>query len=173
MRASTRRSRCGSSAFPPAATNCTSRRPRRSRWRNSARATSTPWPRASPPPAAAARAAAAPDPYLPSEGTGSLEAMTMTAQERTEFVNAYTRALITAWSSEDFSHRLAQDPKATLTDVGLNIPAGAQVELIRTIPAETGAEADIDAQVALWETALSTGRYELHIPETPQVGMAE
>ena len=99
--------------------------------------------------------------------------MTMNAQERTEFVNAYTRALITAWSSEDFSHRLAQDPKATLTEVGLNIPAGAQVELIRTIPAETGAEADIDAQVALWETALSTGRYELHIPETPQVGMAE
>ena len=99
--------------------------------------------------------------------------MTMTAQERTEFVNAYTRALISAWSSEDFSHRLAQDPKAALTEVGLNIPAGAQVELIRTIPAETGAEADIDAQVALWETALSTGRYELHIPETPQVEMAE
>jgi len=98
--------------------------------------------------------------------------MTMNAQERTEFVNAYTRALITAWSSEDFSQRLAQDPKAALTEVGLNIPAGAQVELIRTIPAETG-EASIDTQVALWEFGLSTGRYELHIPETPQIEMAE
>ena len=99
--------------------------------------------------------------------------MTMTAQERTEFVNAYTRALITAWSSEDFSHRLAQDPKATLTEVGLNIPAGAQVELIRTTPADAGAEPDIDTHVALWETALSTGLYELHIPETTQIDMAE
>ena len=99
--------------------------------------------------------------------------MTMNAQERTEFVNAYTRALISAWSSEDFSQRLAQDPKAALTEVGLNIPAGAQVELIRTIPADTGAEADIDTHVALWESAHSTGRYELHIPETPQIDMAE
>jgi hypothetical protein len=99
--------------------------------------------------------------------------MTMNAQERTEFVNAYTRALITAWSSEDFSHRLAQDPKTALTEVGLNIPAGAQVDLIRTIPAETGGDASIDTQVALWEAALSSGHYELHIPETPQVEMAE
>jgi hypothetical protein len=98
--------------------------------------------------------------------------MTMNAQERTEFVNAYTRALITAWSSEDFSQRLAQDPKSALTEVGLNIPASAEVELIRTISADAG-EGDIDAQVALWESALSSGHYELHIPETPQVDMAE
>ena len=98
--------------------------------------------------------------------------MTMTALERTEFVNAYTRALITAWSSEDFSQRLAQDPKSALTEVGLNIPASAVVELIRTISADAG-EGDIDAQVALWESALSSGHYELHIPETPQVDMAE
>jgi hypothetical protein len=97
--------------------------------------------------------------------------MTLNAQERTEFVNAYTRALITAWSNEDFSHRLAQDPKTALTEVGLNIPAGAQVDLIRTIPAD--GEADIDTQVALWEAALSSGHYELHIPQTPQVEMAE
>jgi hypothetical protein len=99
--------------------------------------------------------------------------MTMNAQERTEFVNAYTRALITAWSSEDFSQRLAQDPKAALTEVGLNIPASAEVELIRTSPAGTGGEADIDTHVALWESALSTGHYELHIPEAPQIDMAE
>ena len=98
--------------------------------------------------------------------------MTMNAQERTEFVNAYTRALITAWSSEDFSQRLAQDPKGALTEVGLNIPAGAEVELIRTISADAG-EGDIDTQVALWESALSTGHYELHIPATPQIDMAE
>jgi hypothetical protein len=102
-----------------------------------------------------------------------VKAMTMTALERTEFVNAYTRALITAWSSEDFSQRLAQDPKAALTEVGLNIPASAEVELIRTTPADTGGEADIDIHVALWESALSTGHYELHIPETPQIDMAE
>ena len=78
--------------------------------------------------------------------------MSLNPQERAEFVNAYTRALITAWSSEDFSRRLVQDPKATLAEVG---------------------EANIDTQVTLWESGLSSGHYELHIPETPQIDMAE
>jgi hypothetical protein len=98
--------------------------------------------------------------------------MSLNPQERAEFVNAYTRALITAWSSEDFSRRLVQDPKATLAEIGLNIPADAQVELVRAIPAEAG-EANIDTQVTLWESGLSSGHYELHIPETPQIDMAE
>jgi hypothetical protein len=98
--------------------------------------------------------------------------MAMNPQERAEFVNAYTRSLITAWSSEDFSRRLVQDPKATLAEVGLNIPGSAEVNLVREIPEEHG-EANIDFQVQLWETGLATGHYELHIPETPQIDMAE
>ena len=98
--------------------------------------------------------------------------MAMNPQQRAEFVNAYTRALITAWSSEEFSRRLDQDPKAALAEVGLQIPADAQVELVRTVP-EGSHEGSLDAQVALYETGLATGRYEFHIPETPQIDMAE
>jgi hypothetical protein len=35
--------------------------------------------------------------------------MAMNPQERTEFVDAYTRLLITTWSSEDFASRVDSD----------------------------------------------------------------
>jgi len=35
--------------------------------------------------------------------------MTMDAQQRSEFVDAYTRVLITTWSNEEFAARLDQD----------------------------------------------------------------
>jgi hypothetical protein len=98
--------------------------------------------------------------------------MALNAQERAEFVNTYTRVLITAWSSEDFSNRLAQDPKAALAEAGLAIPADASVEIVRTVT-EGSSEATLDSQVQLWETGLATGRYVLYVPETPQIDMAE
>jgi hypothetical protein len=98
--------------------------------------------------------------------------MALNPQERAEFVNTYTRVLITAWSSEDFSRRLAQDPKAALAEVGLNIPADAAVDIVRTVT-EGSPEASLDSQVQLWETGLATGRFVLYVPETPQIDMAE
>ncbi len=97
--------------------------------------------------------------------------MALNPQERAEFVNTYTRVLITAWSSEDFSNRLAQDPKAALAEAGLAVPAGAEVDIVRT--AEDSPEASLDSQVQLWETGIATGRYVLYVPETPQIDMAE
>ena len=98
--------------------------------------------------------------------------MALNAQQRAEFVNAYTRVLITAWSSEDFSNRLAQDPKAALAEAGLAIPAGANVEIIRTV-SEGAPEASLDSQVQLWEAGDASGHYVLWVPETPQIDMAE
>jgi len=98
--------------------------------------------------------------------------MALNAQERAEFVNAYTRVLITAWSSEEFSNRLGQDPKAALSEAGLGIPADANVDIVRTVT-EGAAEASLDSQVELWETGLESGRYVLYVPETPQIDMAE
>lgn len=98
--------------------------------------------------------------------------MAISTQQRAEFVNAYTRALITAWSSEEYAQKLAQDPSTALREAGLELPAGAEIVLVRTVP-EGEYEPSLDAQVALYEQGLSTGRYELHIPETPQVNMAE
>jgi len=93
--------------------------------------------------------------------------MALSPQDRTAFVNAYTRVLITAWSSEEFAQRLDADPKATLRENGLDIPADAEVVLVRTIP-EGHHEGSLDVQ-----RGLETNVYELHIPETPQVDTAE
>ena len=98
--------------------------------------------------------------------------MALNAQERAEFVNAYTRVLITAWSSEDFSSRLGTDPKATLAEAGLVIPAGGTVEIVRTVT-DGSPEASLDSQVELWETGIADGHYVLYVPETPQIDMAE
>jgi hypothetical protein len=44
--------------------------------------------------------------------------------------------------------------------------------IIRTIP-EGRSEPSLDKQIALYEQGLASGRFELHVPETPQVDMAE
>ena len=98
--------------------------------------------------------------------------MALDPQQRAEFVNAYTRALITAWSSEEFAGRLDRDPGSALREAGVQLPANAQVVLVRTIPEGTR-EPSLDKQIALYEQGQATGRYEFHIPETPQIDMAE
>jgi hypothetical protein len=98
--------------------------------------------------------------------------MAMNQQQRAEFVNGYTRTLITAWSSEEFARRLDRDPAAALRESGVQLPQGAQVVLVRQIP-EGASEPSLDKQIALYEQGQATGRYEFHIPETPQIDMAE
>jgi hypothetical protein len=98
--------------------------------------------------------------------------MTLNPRERTEFVNSYTRALITAWSSEEFSAKLDSNPREALAEAGLEVPAGASIQIVRTVP-EGQHETNLDVQVALWEQGLESGTFEFHIPETPQIDMAE
>jgi hypothetical protein len=98
--------------------------------------------------------------------------MPLSPQQRAEFVDAYTRTLISAWSSEDFARRLETDLPGALQETGLQIPEGAVVELVRTVP-DGRHEGNLDVQIELWERGLENGRFELHVPETPQVDMAE
>ena len=98
--------------------------------------------------------------------------MALSPQDRTAFVNAFTRILINAWSSEEFAGRLDSDPKTALRENGLEIPADAEIVLVRQFP-DSQQEGDLDVQIALWERGLETNVYELHIPETPQVDTAE
>src|ERR1700736_3409212 len=53
------------------------------------------------------------------------EFMALSPQDRTAFVNAFTRVLINAWSSEEFAGRLDSDPRTALRESGLDIPADA------------------------------------------------
>jgi hypothetical protein len=91
---------------------------------------------------------------------------------RAEFVNGYTRALITAWSSEEYAAKLANSPREALAEAGITVPANAEVVIVRTVP-EGHHEGNLEVQVELWETGLRSNRFEFHIPETPQIDMAE
>lgn len=98
--------------------------------------------------------------------------MALNAQERADFVDAYTRLLITTWSSEEFAARLDTDMAGALAEVGLIVPASATVERIREIP-EVQREGGLDVQVEAWERGLETNHFFLHIPDTPQVDISE
>jgi len=96
----------------------------------------------------------------------------MDPRERAEFINAYTRALITAWSSEEYAAKLTSDARTALAEVGLEVPANAEIVVVRTVPGGHH-EANLDVQVELWEAGLASNRFEFHIPDTPQVDMSE
>ncbi|MEU3167012.1 hypothetical protein [Streptosporangium sp. NPDC006930] len=98
--------------------------------------------------------------------------MALEPQERAEFINAYTRTLITAWSDEEYAARLNANPRAALAESGLVVPEDAEIVIVRHIP-EGHEEGNLDVQVGLWEVGLATGQFEFHIPETPVVDAAE
>lgn len=98
--------------------------------------------------------------------------MAMNAQERTEFVDAYTRLLITTWSSEEFASRVDADLQGAMKECGLAVPANAIVERVRDIP-EVQREGGLDVQIEAWERGLETGHFYLHLPETPELDIAE
>jgi hypothetical protein len=98
--------------------------------------------------------------------------MALSPKARAEFVNAYTRVLITAWSSEEFARKLETSTREALAEGGLELPGNAEVVLVRSIP-DGRHEGSLDVQIDLYEQGLATGRFEFHIPETPQVDVAE
>jgi len=98
--------------------------------------------------------------------------MSLDPQQRAEFVNAYTRVLISSWSDEAFAARLQVNPKTALAEAGLEVPEGSEIVIVTQAP-DGHQEGNLDVQVALWEAGLATGRYEFHIPETPTVDAAE
>jgi hypothetical protein len=103
--------------------------------------------------------------------------MPLSDDDRNAFVDAYTKALVSSWSSEEYAARLDSDPRAALAEVGLHVPAGARVSIIRTIPeepagAEAGQEEHLNRQIALWQAGVETGFYEVYIPDTPQIDAA-
>ncbi|GAB7181711.1 hypothetical protein ATKI12_1542 [Kitasatospora sp. Ki12] len=98
--------------------------------------------------------------------------MALDQRKRAEFVNGYTRALISAWSSEEYAARLRTDARAALAEAGLEFPADAEIVIVSTA-AEGEQEGNLEVQVELFEIGLATGRYEFHIPETPQIDTAE
>lgn len=98
--------------------------------------------------------------------------MTMSLSERAEFVNGYTRILISTWSDDEFAQRLDADPAAALYECGIQLPAESTLELVRTVP-EGEEEGNLDAQIEAWERGIETGHYRLYVPYVPQIDTVE
>lgn len=96
--------------------------------------------------------------------------MTLTADSRAAFVTAYTRVLISSWSDDAYSDKLDSDGPAALREAGVELPAGADVQIVRTDadPADNG-ESGIDAQVELYDQGLQSGAFTFYIPSAPQI----
>lgn len=93
----------------------------------------------------------------------------MESDERIAFVNSYTKILTGAWSSEEFSLRLENDPVSVLADNGLTVEEGARVDIIRV----RDSEPDLRTQTQLWEIGRQSGRYVLYVPNLPQLDVRD
>lgn len=99
--------------------------------------------------------------------------MALNETQKKQFIDGYTKAMVTSWSDEDFAERLKSDPRAALAESGIELPANARIELVTNIAEGEGGEATreqrLDHQVELYEKGLETGHFEFRIPSTPQV----
>lgn len=100
--------------------------------------------------------------------------MTLSEQERADFVGGYTRAVINAWSNDEFAATLDSNPKEALAEVGIAIPGDATVHVDRSDPTpEQENESNIEQQVKLYEDGQASGNFVFLIPSTPQVETEE
>ena len=104
-------------------------------------------------------------------------AMALKQRERRQFVDAYSNMLLTSWGDESYAQRLARDPKAAAMEAGLQLPAGANVTIVRhpadQVGSDEAAAADLEAQVGLYAEGLRTGEFVFHVPETPVLDVGE
>jgi hypothetical protein len=61
---------------------------------------------------------------------------------------------------ESYDDLLSADPRAALAQVGLRVPAGAEVAVVRTGPSPP----DLRIQLSLWTDAAGSNRFVLHVP---------
>lgn len=79
-----------------------------------------------------------------------------------QFIQGYSKVIGQSWSDEQYMARLLKEPKSVLAEVGLTVPQGAQLNVVRVAPTGQG---KIENQIALWEAGERTGVYELHVPD--------
>lgn len=95
--------------------------------------------------------------------------MTVIDSQTRAFTDAYTRALTSSWSSDEYAERLRSAPRTALEEVGLSVPAGARIEIVRTQITDNSDEEGLNAQVAMWLEGHRTGVFRLLIPDPPEL----
>lgn len=101
--------------------------------------------------------------------------MPMSDAEKQEFVNAYTKVLVTSWSSEEYRDRLNTEPIEALAEAGLEVPEGASVAVVTSIPeeADPSGKGHLDRQIAQWEAGEESQAYTIYVPDTPRIDMSD
>ncbi|USQ81862.1 hypothetical protein NF556_09525 [Ornithinimicrobium faecis] len=101
--------------------------------------------------------------------------MALTEAQAAQFTDAYTNALITSWSDAEYAARLENDSRAALAEAGLELPAEAQIIMVRNPEPSQASDqqGSLEVQLGLYEQGLQTGRFEFHMPQTPQVDTSE
>jgi hypothetical protein len=94
--------------------------------------------------------------------------MTLSDEERADFIGGYTRALINAWTTEEFAAKLDVDPKAALVEAGIVIPDNAEVRIDRGLAGPSA-----DNQQGSLDEGRTTGVYRFSIPADPQIDTNE
>lgn len=95
---------------------------------------------------------------------------------RTQFIKSYSQALLQSWCDEDFAGQLDRNPREALVSVGMELPPGATIEIIRHTLDQVGEarrDGDVDKQVALYEAGLESGHFVFHMPTAPVVDTAD
>ncbi len=91
--------------------------------------------------------------------------------DRQAFIQGYTSVLVNAWSDSSYCSRLEKDPVSAVLEVGLEVPEGLHIDLVREEAREddrTSSEC-LDEQYQMWLEGLSSGVARLHVPQTPVV----
>ena len=93
----------------------------------------------------------------------------MTREERSKFIDSYSKVLTQAWADPGYLKGLQANPVPTLNSAGVKVPAGVTVNIIT----KTAGEGTLEDQIRIWEEGLKKGSADLYVPAEPQLGDGE
>jgi hypothetical protein len=91
---------------------------------------------------------------------------------KSDFLITYGKVVARSWEDKEYHDRLVEDPRAVLSEAGLTIPAGIDINVVEfsttgTGGGDTGGDNTPDALYGSWEKAAESGSFTLPLPTTP------
>ena len=93
----------------------------------------------------------------------------MNREERSKFIEGYSKVLTQAWTDKNYMKSLQATPAATLNAAGVKVPANVKVNVITKI----AGQGTLEDQIRIWEEGLKKGTADLYVPAEPQLGDGE
>lgn len=84
----------------------------------------------------------------------------MDVVSQSDFINCYTRVLSSILHSSSARSQLLRNPRATLAQMGLQIPMEAEVDITEC----STPEPDLRRQLSLWVEGFTSGRFIFMVP---------